>query len=80
MQFRVESVKFSQDMTLGYEAYFHAFANVHGKLMSDVHKGYSYVLVNFENMEQIEQFIRDTKCSVQINPTNTMYIVDDYME
>ena len=79
MEFKVVSVKFSEDMTLGYKAYFHAFANAHGKLMSDVHKDHTYVLVNFENMEQVEQFIRDVKCSVQINPCNTMYIVDDYM-
>lgn len=79
MEFKVVSVKFSQDMTLGYKAYFHAFANAHGKLMRGVHKDHTYVLVDFENMEQVEQFIRDVKCSVQINPTNTMYIVDDYM-
>lgn len=78
MEFRVVSVKFSEDMTLGYKAYFTAFSKVGGKLISDVHN-HTYVLVDFENMEQIEQFIRDTKCSVQINPTNTMYIVDDYM-
>lgn len=79
MEFKVVSVKFSQDMVLGYKAYFHAFANAHGKLMGDIHKDHTYVLVDFENMEQVEQFIRDVKCSVQINPTNTMYIVDDYM-
>lgn len=79
MEFKVVSVKFSQDMTLGHKVYFTAFNNVGGKLISDVHKDRTYVLVDFENMEQVEQFIRDTKCSVQINPTNTMYIVDDYM-
>lgn len=78
MEFKVVSVKFSQDMVLGYKAYFTAFNNVGGKLMSN-DRDYTYVLVNFENMEQVEQFIRDTKCSIQINPTNTMYIVDDYM-
>lgn len=79
MKFKVVSVKFSEDMVLGYKVYFAAFAKVHGKLMSDVHKDHTYVLVDFENMEQVEQFIKDVKCSVQINPTNTMYIVDDYM-
>ena len=79
MEFKVVSVKFSQDMTLGYKVYLTAFNKVGGKLMSDVRKDHTYVLVNFENMEQVEQFIRDVKCSVQINPTNTMYIVDDYM-
>lgn len=78
MEFKLVSIRFSECMLLGYKKYFHAFANVHGKLKRDVN-GSTYVLVNFENMEQVEQFIRDVKCSVQINPTNTMYIVDDYM-
>lgn len=35
MEFKVESVKFSEDMTLGYKAYFHAFANAHGMFSSN---------------------------------------------